>query len=577
MNRSTDYEIAGRAKQSGSIMIVAIVSILGVGAVAAGTNALLTQNAITVNEKTRALHGNSVGDSVRLLNDGGVNIDANANNTRPNDIERVMYPGANFNTHAQSNAATPGFDYDGYIEINNAQYGYSIGESGLDPIRTEKQLRDRMKSSPDNSCSIDEFDNDEGDIEIDILCDDDAKELSFTKALIFGDEGADGAGEVDFAIDNSENLDSIVIKDGLFFNGEDFDIELDDFKGDLSISGPINIKKTDGDAEWPFDMEGIGDITVGGGVLLEGDGADIIDNEIKSSISMNGPLIITATDGDAVVEFDIKEGGSISGLKGVLIDGETALFKFKGINDLLEIDGPVILDASNGEAKAEFEFDGSGSLKIPEKTDVYSQNVVFIRSTDDKAELQFKHTADSDISDSVVMGAPVLLEGNNGDAKIQIQGEDKENSVSVKFLEKVFLKGNKAKFEVNELEKGQTIFSNGAYFDSISHDEDVKFEFEELNEYDLVFDGGIFSDDYIRFELSDIRKSYYNIGGGGSKPLHRNYRATEKDVNPSSSLDNPPEISDETLESLEKEIKEEIPDRPNGSVSIGRIAIPELE
>lgn len=120
--------------ESGSILIVALGAILSVGAVAAGTTALLQQNSVTSNEETRAMQGRSVADAYRLF------IEENSDSTALQDAigSNLYTQSAAFTANATSTALTNGeTQYVGFILTEGGQrwgkeFPKKTASSGID-------------------------------------------------------------------------------------------------------------------------------------------------------------------------------------------------------------------------------------------------------------------------------------------------------------------------------------------------------------------------------------------------------------------------------------------------------------
>ena len=75
--------------QRGYVLLVAMVSVLTVGAVAAGLNALIGQDAETFNQTIRAMKNTSVSDALRSFSCADTSINLDLYNDQESFIDRV--------------------------------------------------------------------------------------------------------------------------------------------------------------------------------------------------------------------------------------------------------------------------------------------------------------------------------------------------------------------------------------------------------------------------------------------------------------------------------------------------------
>ena len=545
MNRDIDHGIGNNSKQRGSILIVTLISILSVGAVAAGTNALLTQNTVTANEKTRTLQGTSVADSILLLERDNRMTPA----ARSALEEEYLYSDrTQVEVIAQPNHSE-NFKHNGYIKISTAEYGYSIKAPSAADFIDIKNESDLYQAAPglknaiiNDECELKEFEDDK----IKIKCDKknadvsfkkpwlinggerevkiemkDLKSVGFTKGIhakgekvelkiegisndiIFGGpiilDGKDDEAKAKFKLEDSGSLN---IDGGVSIKGEYAELKTENIEGAININGALILDGKEDEAKAEFKFDGTAPLDITGGVLIEGQKADLKVEDIEDSINIGGPVVLNGRGDEADAKFKFSEPGSINITQAVLIEGEKADFKVEKLEGAAIIGGPLTVDGRDDEAKVEFKFEGSGSLEISEKVLIEGEKAelkvkdvegpvtidgpVTVNGKGDEAKAHFKF----DESGSLDVALGMLVEGKKAELKVENNKVVAGSKKTIGFGGPVVLdgQGDEGKIKIQSMENEKTTFVDDVYV----YGSPSKFELKNLDEHDIIFERNVF-------------------------------------------------------------------------------------
>ena len=329
MGEQVSTKPGGRSKQTGSVLIVAMISILSVGAIAAGTNAVLTQDAVTANEKTRALQGMSVADALRLRPNGDVEaIRA--------DLDKNLYGNISYITSIGENS------YDGGIEVGSADYGYS-----LEPGSAITDTDDLLEKAPNIENVCEEAIVDGTDISIvctldnDVTVDDDWTIITDGYQI-----------DVEFNLQSYEiNLESLILK------GSDVTVKINgENQSATNIKGSFAAYATDGDATIEVEMgDNKNEFLTEGDFGLSGKSATLDASMGKNSrLEFSGDFSVISYDGDSTFNTQASDKGSGTSISlggRTSIEGKQSLFEVSGRVSPLTFDDDARVIGHSGAAK----------------------------------------------------------------------------------------------------------------------------------------------------------------------------------------------------------------------------------
>jgi hypothetical protein len=412
----------GQQRQTGSIVIVALISVLSVAGVAAGTNALLTQDAVTSDERTRQIQGITVADSLRnWVDENG--FDASFGNALYED-------GASFEVTAEKETGSNW--YNGYVSIGSIEYGYSFSTSGQN-IPVTENLAD---AAPGSTQYCETTANRS---EIVISCD--LKNESVTLSQPWLINGGDREVELEIELQNTD----LTFSDDVVLRGSDVEISIEDSRNSpIRFDGALVTQATAGEADFEVKSLRNRSFIIKEGLVVEGQEAETIFEDIRNTpIQIEGPYVVNALSGTAKAEFkDIRQRElTISG--GVRVAGEGAVFKLEEFRNTTTTFGDSFtVEGGSNDAIAEFKSFRNRRLTFEDTVSVAGS----------KAELKVED----------VNNAQLEWGGN-----IQIAAEQDEANLTIKTMMNktidlsgaVLLTGRKADIEIDDLRNVTTRFS----------------------------------------------------------------------------------------------------------------------
>ena len=464
---------ARRQRQTGSIMIVALISVLSVAGVAAGTNALLTQDASTSNERTRQIQGITVADSLRSWVDEN-GFDASFGNALYKDVE-------SFEVTAEKETGTDW--YNGYVSIGDAEYGYSFSTSDQDI-----PLTDNLEDAAPGSTQYCETTINRS--EIVISCD--LKNESITLSEPWLINGGDREVELEIELRNTD----LTFSDDVVLIGSDVEISIGDSRNSpIRFDGALVAQASAGEADFEVKSLRNRSFSIEEGLVVEGQQAETIFEDIRNTpIQINGPYVVNALTEDAKAEFkDIRQRElTISG--GVRVAGEGAMFRLEEFtNTTTTFGNSFTVDGGNDDAIAEFKsfqnrrliFEDTVSvagkkaeLKVEDIKNAQLEWNGNIQLAAEQDEAQF--TIKSMMNKTIDMSGAVLLSGREADIAI-----DDLRNVTTRFSAPVVLSApaGSAEFMMKSLKYNDTRFSEDMWIQG----QDAGLVLEGLEWHDIDF------------------------------------------------------------------------------------------
>lgn len=485
MRQQVPVKASHRSKQTGSILVVAMISILSVAAIAAGTNAVLTQSTVTANEKTRALQGMSVADSLRLQSARGPNV--------LKDLSANLYGNfGSFTADAKKDKDAEFFD--GIVEVGTRQYGYSI-RSGLQTVNTKSDLKsaapniETVCQLPDNQKLGDSIDLTCNLDNVDVTIQDPWRIKNLTKEI-----------KLEFMLKNS----SLEFIDDFEVYGEKVEIFLKDSKNSpIDFRGAFAAVADTDQAYVELKSLQNRSATFEDGMIVAGKKAELMLEDLKNTdLSVGGPLVVDGRDDESRVEiknlrnrtFDVAGPVYIAGEKSELIINDQK-------NTAITFSDRVIVDGGSSSSYTEIKsienkaiaFEGGVTAqgKKPEirieelkNSNLSFGDAVKVVSTsrpNDEAILTIKSLTNK----AVEFKGPVLLDG--GKASFTFEGLNNARA-SIGGHTHIFASMGESLFQIKGLKNKSTKAKDDFFITGAP----AEFKFENLKNSDVRFNTRVY-------------------------------------------------------------------------------------
>ncbi|MEX0372704.1 hypothetical protein [Spiribacter roseus] len=338
MDQTRRLSLHERPRQTGSVLIVALISILSVAGIAAATNALLTQDAATSTEHTRQIQGITIADTFRhWVHDNGYSPSAG------NSLAATLYSG-NDTIGVITEKESDSKWYNGSASVGDIEYGYSFSRGAEEIPVTE----DLTKAAPGAAKYCQTAINDS---EISIICDLRNESVAFSSPWLING----GTRPVHFEV-KLRNTD-LTFKDDVVLKGSDVEIRIEDSRNSpILFEGALVGGALSGDAELSIKSLRNRFIKIDEGILIEGAQATFLLEDIRNMpVEVNGPIVINASESSAEALFKNLQNRSLTVSGPFLASGAGAELKVEDFRNTTTTFGDSFtVQGREGEASTEF-------------------------------------------------------------------------------------------------------------------------------------------------------------------------------------------------------------------------------
>ena len=487
MSQQGSTQPGGQSNQTGSVLIVAMVSILSVGAIAAGTNAVLTQDAVTANEKTLALQGMSVADSLRLQsNPAFMSVHTDLRNNLYTKLD-------SFSVNVFEDVNDPSY-YNGIVQVGEKKYGYSI-QPGIQTVTTRSDLKNaapnigtlcQLPSGPNLGNSID------------LKCNLKNTNLSIEKPWRI--KNLDMNIKIHFKLKNSD----LSFENDFEVYGEQVEVYYKDSKNSsIEFNGAFATVADKSNAYVEFKSLKNGEVAFNGGFVVSGTKAEFrVQDLLNTDLSIAGPLVVDGRDDEAKVEIKKLQNRMLDVSGPVYVTGEKSkLIINEQKNTSINFSDRVIVDGGSESAYAEVKaiqnegivFDGGLTVQ-GKKTEIKIENfknselsfgnAVKLTSTSqprDEVLFSIKSVTNKEVS----FDESILLDGSK--TKFTLQDFDNASALLDASVH-MFSNVDESVFQVLGL-KNKSVITEGDFF---IHGSPSEFKFDNLKNSEVRFDQQVY-------------------------------------------------------------------------------------
>lgn len=478
MRNQISPEPRDRPNQLGSVLIVAMISILSVGAIAAGTNAVLTQDTVTANEKTRALQGLSVGDAARLQSNPNSHSALSTKLYKTSaSLQVSVLPAQASNT------------YNAIIRDGTAEYGYRF-QTGIPSVTSVQDLKDAAPGIGE-VCELPTS----GSIgnSIDLTCELTNDTISITEPWQIKNLDADI--KLGILLEGS-NLE---LNENFEIYGKKVEILIEDMiNSNLNFKGVFAAVADEKKASVELESLENDSIQFNEGVIVSGEKAEMrVEDILNMDFSINGPLIVNGRDDAANLRLDSLENETASITGPVYVTGEKAELRInESINTTFEFDNTIIVDGKEKKSYVKIKsienerMDINGGIlaagraaeiKIEDMTNVdlvFGDTVQFVSTKTPKKNVRF--SINSFTNNRIDFTGSVI--GHGQKAEILFNGFENATAKIHKELY-LFADNNEALLQIGELKNDPFVFEE----DTFIHGQPARYRFNNLENTEVEF------------------------------------------------------------------------------------------